>query len=475
MTSMRSQQSSQCFQQFVERQTKKIKAILVEKSRVADEFFTQKENLPLPSSIFRHGGVLGEKYCVAVPSAVIIPTVPPSESRDQEPEEGYISHHRRVHVDPKLLFKEIIRQRIDPASAIFVPDQAIGDRQQTRLRTLGKEAPEGDISSPVPVHSQGNPKTKPPSPSAASDVGSSISGSIMASSVRSSPGAGSVDAQRLIPGRGRLLNSMQPSMVAGNKVASKLSASAPISSSRSPARPAPRPSVASSVASDALTGSGSISGRKPLAYGGTNGSTKDIKPKFTSKQHTDKLTHTRLTTVDEDHSMRTEDFDEEQLLLESLDIDGGNSVRSTQSRIVVPLSTLRKITAQYPQLSMRSIADRKISQLISRRITNYEENLQEFRNSNILAKSEAESIYFCLPFLSKPPLVRLLYSTGLHNRALNDLYMKNLTVIYCLYSVLCVLFVNSFKICFNVALIFKLHDCDCTTASWTLSFSYTFW
>ena len=94
---------------------------------------------------------------------------------------------------------------------------------------------------------------------------------------------------------------------------------------------------------------------------------------------------------------------------------------------------LLQFAATKEQHSLREIGGRKRKQMQSRSALPYEiRELAAFAASAILQPREVEDLFFSLPFFTKPPTLKLLYSTLLHYRSLEELLSKTFKVIFVL-------------------------------------------
>jgi hypothetical protein len=89
----------------------------------------------------------------------------------------------------------------------------------------------------------------------------------------------------------------------------------------------------------------------------------------------------------------------------------------------MPIQALINIVSQYhPQMSLSEISKRKMNQVVARNIEGYDAALEDFSTSVILHPEDAKTVYFSLPMLNKAPNVKMMYSTAIHDRSLNELY-----------------------------------------------------
>jgi hypothetical protein len=498
------------YQRFIDTQTKKIKAILAEKAFVgtnsgsvgnvsvatAQKTDAPSVTVPLPSSIFSAGGVLGTKYCVEIPSAIVA-THPPSSAGGLQQSLSASSSssrppHRRQYVDPKALFKDVMREVIDPEYAqnnSFVmsgtdvrhrplyatnkdsprnkdniafnkrttKQKSIKDAEKERLDTIDLDAllessedevddvdlseeeelaasgagdsprlPEADTvpskqskqpKQPVSHVSKHPPTRKQRSSSPTSSIADSVASKHSKSSL----------------GLGKFMKSL-----IGIKSGDKAKEADPEPKQESKLSKAPS-SVDGSVRPQMSRTSSATGPVKNKSVSSAGGGSNVQKSKQSKKP-------TALATIEERSIESSTVVTNPQLLgaagagahdyRDYADVDHHHIQKYS-----LPIVTLRKVAINYhPQLSMKSLSERKQAQLRARHVITsdafgpaIEESLNELTSqSNILALSEAQSLYFCLPFLSKPPKVGLLYSTALHPRSLKELYMRNVPVRFAL-------------------------------------------
>lgn len=99
-------------------------------------------------------------------------------------------------------------------------------------------------------------------------------------------------------------------------------------------------------------------------------------------------------------------------------------------------SQLQKLVSSYRQFSLSDAGTRKRKQLQARLAAGLDQiGYAPLRGSHIIQPDEIEFLYYCLPFFSKPPTLKLLYSTHTHRRSLDELFSKTIkvggTISYC--------------------------------------------
>lgn len=93
------------------------------------------------------------------------------------------------------------------------------------------------------------------------------------------------------------------------------------------------------------------------------------------------------------------------------------------------LQDLQKLAASFRQFSLSDAGTRKRKQLQARLVAGLDQiGYAPLRTSHIVTHEEIESLYYCLPFFSKPPTIKLLYSTHTHRRSLEELFSKTIKV-----------------------------------------------
>lgn len=94
-------------------------------------------------------------------------------------------------------------------------------------------------------------------------------------------------------------------------------------------------------------------------------------------------------------------------------------------KITMSMEDLMTISEKFPQFSLIESSERKLTQLESRHVSGHIDGIASLEESNILADiNEIRSVYFTLPFFTKPPNCTLLYSTFKHRRFLDELYLQ---------------------------------------------------
>lgn len=90
---------------------------------------------------------------------------------------------------------------------------------------------------------------------------------------------------------------------------------------------------------------------------------------------------------------------------------------------------LLQFAATRVQHSLREIGGRKRKQMMSRSAMPSDlREVTSLTTSTILSLEEVEDLFFSLPFFTKPPTLRLIYSTAQHYRSLEELLTKTYKV-----------------------------------------------
>lgn len=105
---------------------------------------------------------------------------------------------------------------------------------------------------------------------------------------------------------------------------------------------------------------------------------------------------------------------------------GVTASASKNTRQSFSIQSLQKFTVSYKKFSLEVSAQRKISQIKSQNNISKIPGLLALQNSSILSSTDSSNIYFNLPFFSKVPDISLLYSTALHNRSLEEMYVRSM-------------------------------------------------
>lgn len=96
--------------------------------------------------------------------------------------------------------------------------------------------------------------------------------------------------------------------------------------------------------------------------------------------------------------------------------DNGQSAVSLE----MSMDALEESAAMHSQFAVRTISERKQRQLGSAVKSISPSDI--FCDSVVLSKDDARDIYFTLPFFTKPPVCKLLFSTAMHRRSLDAIY-----------------------------------------------------
>jgi hypothetical protein len=102
----------------------------------------------------------------------------------------------------------------------------------------------------------------------------------------------------------------------------------------------------------------------------------------------------------------------------------GVTVTPAKQKRNLSISSLKQLTVNYKKFSLEVVAIRKMSQLKTQTNIGNMPGLLALQASSILSKKDAENIYFNLPFFSKVPDCNLLYSTAIHKRGLEEMYVR---------------------------------------------------
>ena len=102
----------------------------------------------------------------------------------------------------------------------------------------------------------------------------------------------------------------------------------------------------------------------------------------------------------------------------------GVTVTPAKQKRNLSISSLQQLTVSYKKFSLEVVAIRKMSQLKTQANISNLSGLLSLQGSTILSKKDSENIYFNLPFFSKVPDCSLLYSTAIHKRGLEEMYVR---------------------------------------------------
>ena len=105
---------------------------------------------------------------------------------------------------------------------------------------------------------------------------------------------------------------------------------------------------------------------------------------------------------------------------------GVTASASKPRRQSISVESLKQLTVSYKKFSLEVAAQRKLSQIKSQTNITKIPGLLALQNSNILNTKDVENLYFNLPFFSKVPDCVLLYSTAIHSRSLEEMYVRSM-------------------------------------------------
>ena len=101
----------------------------------------------------------------------------------------------------------------------------------------------------------------------------------------------------------------------------------------------------------------------------------------------------------------------------------------TELEVHMNVSELRGLASSYKQHSIQDLGMKKQKQLQIRLAAGIDQlGYTPLKSSRIVLPDEVESLYYCLPFFSKPPMLKPLYSTYTHRRSLEELFNKTIKV-----------------------------------------------
>ena len=116
----------------------------------------------------------------------------------------------------------------------------------------------------------------------------------------------------------------------------------------------------------------------------------------------------------------------------TLDAPPPNMNTKHQGKVIyMDRQQLQQFASSKYQHSLKEISARKRKQMQGKSALS--PNVSEFsglHNSEILTPQEADELFFSLPFFTKPPSLRLIYSTTQHYRSLEELLSKTFKVRY---------------------------------------------
>jgi hypothetical protein len=113
-------------------------------------------------------------------------------------------------------------------------------------------------------------------------------------------------------------------------------------------------------------------------------------------------------------------------------VSSGNGSSSAHLAMTMSLMQLQRAVAPYArQYSLKEACKRKKAQLDAKQIRGYDVGIKALLSgSKLLCEhSDAESVYFALPFFAKPPTCKLIYSTDRNRRSLSDLYESTMQTV----------------------------------------------
>ena len=105
---------------------------------------------------------------------------------------------------------------------------------------------------------------------------------------------------------------------------------------------------------------------------------------------------------------------------------GVTASASKPRRQSISVESLKQFTVNYKKFSLEVAAQRKLSQIKSQTNISKIPGLLSLQSSNILNSKDVENLYFNLPFFSKVPDCVLLYSTAIHSRSLEEMYVRSM-------------------------------------------------
>jgi hypothetical protein len=121
--------------------------------------------------------------------------------------------------------------------------------------------------------------------------------------------------------------------------------------------------------------------------------------------------------------------------LEKLKISTDASVLSnklstvSEGEVSMVLEDLQRVTSRYHQHRLSELGLKKQKQLQPRLAAGLDQlGYSALQSSLILLSEEIEGLYYCLPFFSKPPTMKLLYTTHNHRRSLDELFSRTVKV-----------------------------------------------
>jgi hypothetical protein len=94
-------------------------------------------------------------------------------------------------------------------------------------------------------------------------------------------------------------------------------------------------------------------------------------------------------------------------------------------------SELQQVVLEFRQHSLSEFSAKKMKQLQVRMSAGLEDQgHRTLEGSRILVKNSDEllNVYYSLPFFARAPLLRMIYSTALHQRSLEELYVRTMKV-----------------------------------------------
>lgn len=101
----------------------------------------------------------------------------------------------------------------------------------------------------------------------------------------------------------------------------------------------------------------------------------------------------------------------------------------TDLEVKMSLPQLKSLSHTYKHNSISELGAKKHKQLQVRLAAGIDQlGYNPLKSSRIVLPEEVENLYYCLPFFSKPPMLRALYSTYTHRRSLEELFSKTIKV-----------------------------------------------
>lgn len=174
--------------------------------------------------------------------------------------------------------------------------------------------------------------------------------------------------------------------------------------------------------------------KMPLAKYYTPATTSDNKP-FRDNYHNDVISQVSYPSVAsslKSSFQRTSQHQQESLASASGGVSSCKDTVRDPALIRLTVKQLASATLPFTQYSLQDFGRRKRAQLEAKQVSGFEIGIKSLISSSKIIGQQpvaAASLYFALPFFSKPPLCKLIYSTDTCLRSLDELYAKTMQTV----------------------------------------------